>query len=154
MGYAEGWNGGGEFGVNCDYIVKCYGTTNIDGKEYIIMKDLTKDNFISIKNLLKDTDLFKQHTNELKTTTEKLKKIKKELFETKTMVHGDLHTGNIMVSLDNGDVKLIDFGSSSVIKDENMLTYDQKMYLESDLTRLGGLIKCMNKIILTHDLQK
>ena len=38
--------------------------------------------------------------------TETLEQIKKELFETKTVVHGDLHSGNIMMNLHNSNVKL------------------------------------------------
>lgn len=133
--------------INYDYIVKCYGTTHLNGKEYIVMEDLSVENFVTVKELFENTVLFEQHSNELKMAIEKLEQIKKKLFDTKTMTHGDLHPGNIMMNLHNSNVKLIDFGSSSIIKDTNKLSIKEQCKLNNDIKNLNEAICWICKYI-------
>ena len=143
-----------KLGVNCDYIVKCYGITHIDEKEYIVMEDLNIFGFITIEKLyIANVNLYKTRTNQINAAITKLKEIKKYLFENK-IVHNDLKDDNIMISLRNGDVKLIDFGSSSVIKDKEQLTKKQQIMLKSDLIGLEEITKYLNELVSYQNIQK
>ena len=53
-----------------------------------------------------------------------------------------------MVSLDNGDVKLIDFGLSKIIKNKNNLTNTEKSGLEIDEENLNKIICEFDKLLL------
>ena len=134
-------------GINFNYIVKYYGTMHLNGKEYIVMEDLSVENFVTVKELFENIVLFEQHSNELKIATETLEQVKKELFETKTMVHGDLHPGNIMMNLHNSNVKLIDFGSSSIIKDTSKLSIKEQCKINNDIKNLNEAICWIRKYI-------
>ena len=136
------------------YYVTTYGITHLNGKEYIVMEDLNRVNFITINKFFKDKDLFEKHSGKLESVTKKLKQIKQDLYNSKTIIHGDLRSSNIMINLDNGDVKLIDFGFSKIIKNKDKLTKIERNALEKDIKDLDEIICKFGKIISTHDLQK
>lgn len=58
------------------------------------------------------------------------------------------------MNLHNCNVKLIDFGSSGVIKDKEQLTEIELDTLEKDVKNLNEIICEFGKIIPTQNLQK
>ena len=137
--------------INFDSIVKCYGILNTGKKEYIVMEDLNKMGFITIDNLFKKRDTIKIESCKLKTTIEKLNIIKTYFIENKIILHGDLNCCNIMINKNDGNVKLIDFGFSYIIKDKDKLTEEENRLYKKDINNLERLIKKINNLISSQE---
>ena len=96
-----------------EHIVKCFGMARIDNKEYIVTEDLTKQNFISIKQLKEKSEIFNINKKQLKKINTQFKQLGNHLEKYKIR-HGDIHDGNLMINLEQCIIKMIDFGGGKV----------------------------------------
>lgn len=129
-----------ELKIDFDGIVKCYGTAHINEKEYIVMENLKERGFIAIAKLyIAMTSLHKTRANQINIAVAKLEEIKEHL-STNQIIHGDIKDDNVMINLSNGNVKLIDFGSSKIIKNKGELTKIEQDALKKDATDLDKII--------------
>lgn len=152
--------------LNCDNIVKCYGTAHIDKKEYLVMEDLNKKNFVTFYSLHWDIIELMLKENELDIENNRYDNIKKniekntdyiqiqqikptienEINGLKTFLlnnrirHNDLCWKNVMINPKNGKMKIIDFGLG-VINNEELLEFS------TDFERLDGINEEFDKII-------
>lgn len=119
------------------YFCRYYGTAEIDGKEYIIMEDLSSKGYKTLLELKMEIEQemktinFKKvfYTNLIKQIHIKANEIIKTLYETYKMVHNDIHSGNILFK-DKGSkgikIKLVDCANTIFDGDNSGIMVDKQ----------------------------
>lgn len=125
-----------------EHIVKCYGITNISGREYIVMDNLYTKGFEPLSTALKKQE-YEQHTESLLEIKQKITNLKDTLL-TSTIHHNDLLEKNIMINIKTKEVILIDFGTASFVGEEDTEEEEQSQF-KLDTEGYNNIIKSIDE---------